>query len=216
MVQFSPIFCTSLIQQQSERDVITTRQWRFYLRKHVNIGHPLLLTYQLKNWDSASTKEKTDCKEKASETCSLICKIIAPNDGGTLFQSLYEPRPTASNELITLMKALAKVPTRNLKTQILSLYAYAYPVKTLQELHEPYARLTQWQIRRARAHAKTVGPGYNVIKPVHNRISMDMSKVEYFVDFINRPYYRQDVAFGTRTLRLDSGARFQCPMLSAL
>ena len=172
---------------------------------------PSILTYQLKDWDSASIKEKTECQEKASEACSLLCKVIAPNDGERLFQSLYEHKPTASNELVILMKAFAKAPTRSLKTQILSLYAYEYPVKTLQELHEPYARLTQWQIRRARAHAKMVGPGHNVTKPVRHRISLDMKKVDHFVDFINRPYYHQDVAFGTRTLKLDSGASISMP-----
>ncbi len=38
-----------------------------------------------------------------------------------------------------------------------------------------------------------------------------MSKVDHFVDFINRPYYHQDVAFGTRTLKLDSGESVSMP-----
>ena len=73
---------------------------------------PSLLTYQLKDWDSASNKEKMECQEKASEACSLLCKVIAPKDGERLFHSLYEQKPTASGELTTLMKAFAKAPTR--------------------------------------------------------------------------------------------------------
>jgi hypothetical protein len=39
---------------------------------------------------------------------------------------------TVSDELITLMQAHKNAPTRNLKTQILSLYAYQYSAKKLK------------------------------------------------------------------------------------
>ena len=81
----------------------------------------------------------------------------------------------------------------------------------MQKLHEPYAKLTQWQIRRARAHAKMIGPGGNVSNSICHRVSLDMTKVDHFVDFINRPYYHQDVAFGTRTSKLDSGESVSMP-----
>ena len=44
------------------------------------------------------------------------------------------------------MQAYKNAPTRNLRTQILSLYAYRYPMKKLQKLHEPYESITTWQI----------------------------------------------------------------------
>lgn len=40
------------------------------------------------------------------------------------------------------MEALSIATTKNVKTQILSLYAYRYLVKALQRIHEPYAKLT--------------------------------------------------------------------------
>ncbi len=121
-----------------------------------------VLDHQIKNLDNISTSKMSKIKEKASEACALICKVITPNDCEKLFKSLHlEAEPVVSSDLVNLMKAYAKAPTRNLKMQILSLYAYQYPVKTLQKLHEPYAKLTQWQIRRARVHAK-IGPRGNV------------------------------------------------------
>jgi hypothetical protein len=38
-----------------------------------------------------------------------------------------------------------------------------------------------------------------------------MNKVDHFVDFINRPYFHQDVAFGMRKLKLESGETINMP-----
>ena len=38
-----------------------------------------------------------------------------------------------------------------------------------------------------------------------------MAKVDHFIDFINRPYFYQDVAYGTRVLKLDSGENISMP-----
>lgn len=41
-------------------------------------------------------------------------------------------------------------------------------------------------------------------KTVQHRIFLPMTKVDHFVDFVNRPYFRQDVAYGTRTIKLQT------------
>ena len=38
-----------------------------------------------------------------------------------------------------------------------------------------------------------------------------MGKVDHFIDFTNRPYYHQHVAFGTRRLKLESGETIEMP-----
>ena len=43
--------------------------------------------------------------------------------------------------------------------QILSIYAFRYPIPVLMKLHEPYEKLTRHQVKRARKHAKLHGPG---------------------------------------------------------
>ena len=98
-----------------------------------------------------------------------------------------------------------------MKTQILSLYAYRYPVKKIQKIHEPYAKLTEWQIRRARAHARDCGPGSLVEKSPSHRVRLPPVKLDHFFDFVNCPYFYQDVAFGTRKLRLTSGEKITMP-----
>ena len=39
---------------------------------------------------------------------------------------------------------------------------------------------------------------------IHHRVRIDMTKVDHFVEFINRPYFYQDVSYGTKFLKLDS------------
>ena len=171
------------------------------------------LTFRLKTtWDEAKEHEKQVCIDKATEACSLVCDVIAPKAGQELFQSCFAPdREQNYMELVPLMQAYSKATTRNLKTQILSLYAYRYPVKTLQRIHEPYAKLTEWQIKRARAHAKECGPGSLVEKSPCHRVRLPPAKLDHFLDFVNRPYFYQDVAFGTRKLKLSNGEKITMP-----
>ena len=72
--------------------------------------------------------EKEVCIEKAMEGCTIVCQIIAPNARDELLQSCvqlsYLETGCASGDLVVLMQAYKNAPTRNLKAQILSLYAY--------------------------------------------------------------------------------------------
>ena len=171
------------------------------------------LMFQLKTtWDEASEEEKEMCIDKATEACNLVCDVIAPKAGQELFQSCCTQQKDANyKDLVPLMEAYSNASTKNVKTQILSLYAYRYPVKTLQRIHEPYAKLTEWQIRCARAHARESGPGSLVETSPTHRVCLPPTKLDHFLDFVNRPYFYQDVAFGTRKLRLNSGETITMP-----
>ena len=109
------------------------------------------------------------------------------------------------------MTAFADAPTRKLKRQILSIYVYRYPVKTLMKLHEPYGGVLKWQIKQARAHAKLKGPGSIPGKIIPHRVRIDQGKLDHFLSFINRPYSYQCVAFGMRTMTLNSGEKVEMP-----
>ena len=122
-----------------------------------------------------------------------LCQIIAPNAGDELLQSCVPlsdlEAECASGDLVALMQASKNAPPRNLKTQILSLYAYRYPMKKLQKLHESYESITIWQIRRARTHARECGPGLLVEKSSSYRVRLDTTLVHHFIDFTNRTYF---------------------------
>ena len=109
------------------------------------------------------------------------------------------------------MSAYRDAMTKNVKIQILSIYAYRYTMKLLRKFHEPYEKISLRQIKRARLHARKRGPGWNVPKVFSHRVRLDTSKVNHFIDFVNRPYFYQDVAFGTRTLTLHGGGKITMP-----
>ena len=160
------------------------------LSQQTNNGRISPLTFQLKtSWSDSTKEDKCICIDKAIEACSVICSIIAQIAGDELLQSVAQLPESVSNELVVLMQAYKNAHTKNLKTQILSLYAYRYPMKKLQKLHEPYERLTTWQIKRARAHAKECGLGNAVEKSSSHRVRLQRAKVDHFIDFVNRPYF---------------------------
>ena len=142
----------------------------------------------------------------------MICEVIAPNAGEELFQAMNSTSDIhVSEELAALMTAYKNATTRKLKLQILSIYAHNYPAKILIKLHEPYAKVTMWQIRKARLHAQQSGPGNIIETQKHSRIRIDRTKLDHFIAFANRPYFYQDVAYGTRKLKLDSGQTLTMP-----
>ena len=84
-------------------------------------------------------------------------------------------------------------------------------MKVLQKFREPYEKISLRQIKRARLYARKRGPGLNVLKVFSHRVRLDTNKIDHFKDFVNRPYFYQDIAFGTRTLNLDGGGKITMP-----
>jgi uncharacterized protein YkvS len=176
-------------------------------------NEPATLTSQLTStWNNTPTTKKDLYIETARKACMNVCDAIAPNAGEELFSATaYYSQPQVSDDLVALMSAYQLATTRNAKLQILSIYAHRYPTETLMKLHEPYGKITKWQVKKARAHANVNGPGNEVEKIKQNRIRIDRTKLDHFIDFANRPYFYQDVAFGTRELKLDSGSKLTMP-----
>ena len=113
--------------------------------------------------------------------------------------------------MTTLITAYKQASSKNLKTQILSIYAARYSARFLKKIHESFEKLSDRQIRKARAHTKNVGVGFNLNKMPHHRVRIDLVKLDNFLSFVDQPYFYQDVAYGTRTLKLDSGDHLVVP-----
>ena len=58
-----------------------------------------------------------------------------------------------------LVAAYQNAPTKSLETQILSIYAPKYTAKELKLFHSDFEQLSDRQIKKAKAHAKTLGAG---------------------------------------------------------
>ena len=140
-----------------------------------------------------------------------VCSVIAPNDSDKLYKALVMAREKqSSHDILTLTTAYKNAPTKNLKIQILSLYVLNYSIEELKKLHEPFEKLSDRQIKKASHQAKINGPGVPLEKAINHRVRIDMVKLDHFLTFVDRPYFYQDVAYGQRTLKLESGERLAC------
>lgn len=166
-------------------------------------------------WEEATRNEKAACLEKVDEACQAVCKVIAPRDSVKLLQAYRETRDDIENDdLRALVTAYKSTPSKNTKTQILSIYATRYTTKQLKQIHEPFENMSDRQIKKARAHAKNVGIGMSIKRQPKHRVRIDLSKLDHFLSFVDQPYFYQDVAYGTRALKLKYGS--SCQMSSGL
>lgn len=142
-----------------------------------------------------------------------MCSVVAPNAAEELLQSFTQPSETEHVSSEVLMQAYKNAPTKSLKTQILSIYASNYPIKKLQKIHESYGEITEYQIKKAKRHAREFGAGCtdSSCKLPSHRVRTPQALLDHFIDFVNRPYFHQDVAFGTRQLKLDNGEKITMP-----
>ena len=151
-------------------------------------------------------------RKKIEMSFRLVCSIIVPNDPDKLYEALVTATEKQSlHDILKLTTAYKNAPTKNLKIQVLSLYVLNYSTEELKKLHEPFEKLSDRQIKKARHQAKINGPGVPLKKAISHRVRIDMVKLDHFLTFVDRPYFYQDVAYGQRTLKLESGERLAMP-----
>ena len=107
-----------------------------------------------------------------------------------------------------MVKAYQQAKHWRTKRQILFLFADDFSRAELQNM---IPGLSKWRIDQARQHATKTGKGQPVPEIPRYRARIDYEKVDHFVEYISRPECIQDVAFGTKTLKLDSGERIVIP-----
>ena len=100
------------------------------------------LTFRLvSDWESATENEKALCEEKVDEACQAVCKVIAPNASEELLNA-YRKSPTLEKGENALTAAYRRALTKNLKTQILSIYALHYSSSELKKMHAHFEKLS--------------------------------------------------------------------------
>ena len=110
-----------------------------------------------------------------------------------------------ASRLVTLYNEASSWYTQQ---QILSLFAGDY---TKTELLKLVPGLTKFRIDEARKHAFQTKPGELIEPPTITRSRLDPAKVDHFLDFISSPSFLQDVAYGTKTLKLSNGEKIDIP-----
>ena len=107
--------------------------------------------------------------------------------------------------LVILYEEAANWYTRQ---QILSLFVNDYSKSELLAL---IPGLSKWRIDEARKHAFQTKPGQPIDPPRITRCRLGAVKVDHFLDFLSSPSVLRDVAYGTRTLKLQSGESLEIP-----
>ena len=135
---------------------------------------------------------------------------LAPRQARVLLSQLIEDserrekqnsaKNADSSELSRLIKLYEEANSWFIKRQILSVFVNDYTKARLQQL---IPGLSIWAIDEARKHAAKIGLG----KPVQQmenitRTRLDPNKVDHFL---------QDVAYGTKTLKLSNGELIEIP-----
>lgn len=169
------------------------------------------------NAEGVSSSTTRYYKRKGMQVVEASLDAIAPGQSKWLLQKVLEayshstdsdvnpPEKTLLSRLVTLYNEATNWYTRQ---QILSVFVADYS-KT--ELLSFIPGLTKWRIDEARKHAFRTSPGRIIVPPVLHRCRLEPVKVDHFLDFISSPSFLQDVAYGTKTLRLSDGETIEIP-----
>jgi len=145
-----------------------------------------------------------------------VLDAIAPGNSTWLFEQAHSTREiiegisntgeaTLVSRVVTCFEEAGSWYNRQ---QILSLFA-GDDSKT--ELLQMIPGLNKWRINEARKHAFKIKPGQPIEPPMLQRTHLDPVKVDHFLDFISSPSFLQDVAYGTRYLKLSIGEKIEMP-----
>ena len=159
---------------------------------------------------SMSSRTQRHYRKKAEQAIESVLESIAPGNASWLYQEVMQRRTRLQAaegivedalvaRLVILYEEAAYWYTRQ---QILSLFVTDYSKTELLAL---LPGLSKWRIDEARKYAFPTKPGQPIDPPRITRCRLDAVKVDHFLDFLSSPSFLQDVAYGTRTLKLESG-----------
>ena len=174
------------------------------------------------SWDDVSVTQQQYYQRKVREVLQAVLSVVVPGQEERMWSCLREEQevPNVGNEppakrkrldtglVETLISAHNDAENWQTKRQILSLFVNDFSKTVLQEM---IPGLSKWRIDQARRHAIDVGEGQPVVETSIFRTRLDPVKTDHFIDYISRPCFLQDVAYGTRKLKLDSGGHAVIP-----
>ena len=163
-----------------------------------------------------SSRTQRYYREKAEQAIEGVLEPIAPGNASWLYQQVFQRRTRlqAAEGIVedTLVARLAILNEEAAywytRQQILSLFVTDYSKTELLAL---FPGLSKWRIDEARKHAFQTKPGQPNDPPRITRCRLNALKVDHFLDFLSSPSCLQDVAYGTRTLELESGQSLEIP-----
>ena len=114
------------------------------------------------------------------------------------------------NKLLScLCKAISKAPGRNTRIQLLSVVCkkdsdgkYLY---SQDELIDKFKGITLYDVNQVRKHASNNKAGMPIEHGHYSRKKLSDAQINHFLDFLQYGGVMQDVAIGTRSVKLSTG-----------
>ena len=174
------------------------------------------------NWESISSTQKAYYLRKVGQVLTEVLTTITPEQEEKVLEALRRSLdPTlakkgnesgacavkeevTANQLSILLGVYHEAENRQTRLHILSMFAKHF---SKNELREMIPGLSKWQID----HAAEEGPGQPVVSEPIKRTRLDPVKTNHFVSTIASANFIQDVAYGTKELKLDPGEKIPIP-----
>ena len=168
-------------------------------------------------WEALSEASKEEFIIRADEVVSYTLNTIAPSQQEQLWEGVVKRHCSVEHKITNItinvgLKAILlaynECSNRSTKTQILSLISDRFSQSELQQL---LPGISLGQVKNVRKHASEQGCGELKTKNEVFQCGLNMEKVRDLIKFFCRSTLLQDVAFGTKTLKLSSGDRILIP-----
>lgn len=190
----------------------TQRDNKEHLNDFLASGNLAPLRFTVKKpLEEAGRSTQFFAKKKGREVIDYALDIIAPGQSNLLLKMIVKPESentVFSKELMTLVELYHNEEKWFTRQQILSTFACNY---TLKQLLTVIPDLTYYRFTAARRHASLHGAGKSLAQPKITRQRLPPNKVTHFLEFIAAPHLLQDVAYGTRTMKLSTGEKLEVP-----
>ena len=175
-------------------------------------------------WETASKKTQAFYVSKLKEVITETVHTLVPNDSDNLSKATLntitageindETLSVNTGILMEVVESYNELSDPGERRQVLSIIAHILPFKRLQEL---IPEATRHQVTQAKKHKEQFARGTSV--PVSSglpRERVDSSNVDHFLDFITSGHVIQDLPFGTKNIKMESGETTEIPKVIRL
>ena len=163
-------------------------------------------------WSDLGERQQSYYVRKAREVIETALNCLAPGCEVDLWRATIKSVPADESKdadvIEGLVEAYKSAENRETRLQLLSLFVNKFSKSQLQEI---VPGVSKRQIDDARKHADLRGPGMQVNPPEIRRMRLKPAKTDHFLQFISTSSLLQDVAYGTKTIKLDSGEKLLVP-----
>ena len=177
------------------------------------------LKYQLgSDLNTINKKSKQCIVNKAMKAIDTVLEKVAPGQSSSLKEECFQlqiKREEETQLLGCLTQALNEAENKNVKIQLLSIVCgkdedeqYKYKQNELLEMFEG---ISLNEIKNARQHAAKATPDTPIEQGKFYRENLTDAQINQFLDFLQYGRVMQDVANGTRKVKLSTGRKTKIP-----